>query len=76
MDPTINKLDRHKVCSCLMLAILTVAPLHYHSNKDKIELLVYNEQLAITTGFSLMRAFIVNGKDADGIEKADSVKQR
>ncbi len=65
MKPEIERLDRHKVCSCLMLAILKVAPLHYSEKVEKSKLFVYNEQLAITTGFSLMRAFIVNGKDAE-----------
>lgn len=73
MKPSIDRLDRHKVCSCLMLAILKVAPLHYPPKSEETELCVYNEQLAITTGLSLMRAFIVNGKDAEGKMKEKSV---
>lgn len=72
MKPKIERLDRHKVCSCLMLAILKVAPLHYSEKAEKSNLFVYNEQLAITTGLSLMRAFIVNGKDAEGNMKDPS----
>lgn len=66
MKPEIERLDRHKVCSCLMLAILKATPLHYVEKNEKTKLPVYNEQLAITTGLSLIRAFIVNGKDAEG----------
>lgn len=73
MKPGTNRLDRHKVCSCLMLAILVSAPLHYKEADDRTKLFVYNEQLAITTGLSLMRAFIVNGKDAEGNMKAHSI---
>lgn len=55
-----EKIDRHKVAACYMLAICIVHPIYIlDESRDKICLCpAVNEQIAITVGFSLLRAFV------------------
>ena len=71
MEDVNGKLDRHKVCACLMFAILQANVLHCEiaeSDTDE-RYLVLNEHLALTVGLSLLRAFIVADiTNNDGLE--------
>lgn len=55
-----GRLDRHKVCACYMYAIIKANTLSCRLAKSNTEesYLCLNEQLAITVGMSLLRAFI------------------
>lgn len=56
-------LDRHKVCACLIIAIIKSKPLVYDENEDVFGMKkIFNENLAITIGLSLLYNFI---SDAD-----------
>lgn len=60
-DPT-GKLDRHKVCACYMYAIISANVLGCKLAESDTEqrYLALNENLAITVGLSLLRAFILS----------------
>lgn len=60
-DPT-GKLDRHKVCACYMYAIISANVLGCKLAESDTEqsYLALNENLAITVGMSLLRAFILS----------------
>lgn len=65
-------LDRHKVCACLILAIVKSKPMVYEDNDDNFGIRsIYNENLAMTVGLSLLYNFIVsaNGNNANWLEK-------
>ena len=53
-------LDRHKVCACMIYSILKadVLQLDVLGNKQDGFYSIINEDLALTTGLSLLRAFI------------------
>lgn len=53
-------LDRHKVCACLIIAISKTAPLIDSSSQGVSDLKnIYNENLAISVGLSLLRQYII-----------------
>lgn len=56
-----GKLDRHKVCACYMYAIIRADVLRCRLADSAGEecYLALNENLAITTGLSLLRAFAI-----------------
>lgn len=60
MEDSARRLDRHKVCACYMYAIISAnvlsSKLADSSSEEKY--LALNENLAITTGMSLLSAFI------------------
>lgn len=54
-------LDRHKVCACLILAIVKSKPLVYEDNDDNFGMkCIFNENLAMTVGLSLLYNFIIS----------------
>lgn len=57
-----GKLDRHKVCACYMLAIIKANTLNCHLADSDTErsYLALNENLAITVGMSVLRAFVLS----------------
>lgn len=61
VDPH-GKLDRHKVCSCYIYAILraNVLSCKLADSDTEHKYLSLNENLAITVGLSLLRAFILS----------------
>lgn len=61
-SPT-GKIDRHKVCACYMMAILHASPIIERNSTDLTDdgiNVSYNERLAITVAFSLLRAFTIS----------------
>lgn len=70
-----EKIDRHKVAACYMIAIAMLRPMRFVEKVDNQEIfLAINETLAITVGLSLVRAFAIaairenkkmNEEDAD-----------
>ena len=59
-------LDRHKVCSCLIIAIIKAAPLICVNNEGRSELKnIYNENLAMSVGLSLLREYIITAHSGD-----------
>ncbi len=64
-------LDRHKVCACLIYAIIKSKPLVYDNNENGVGMqYVFNESLAITIGLSLLYNYIVSS----GSENAQWLK--
>lgn len=59
-------LDRHKVCACLILAILKSKPLVYEDNEIGGIKKIFNENLAMTIGLSLLYNFVISS-DKDNI---------
>lgn len=55
-----DKIDRHKVAACYMLAIATIRPMRFVMIDDEKVPIAINERLAITVGLSLIRAFFVS----------------
>lgn len=56
-----GKIDRHKVAACYMIAIIMLKPMRVVGKiGDKAIPLALNETLAITVGFSLVRAFAIS----------------
>ena len=56
-----NFIDRHKVCACMIYAIIKTQPLHSGdetNNKDCFNTI--NEKIAIAAGLSLLRAFVIS----------------
>lgn len=61
MRNTDGLLDRHKVCACLILAIIKSKPLIYEENEDDFGMKnIFNENLAMTVGLSLLYNFIIS----------------
>lgn len=66
-------IDRHKVCACIMYAIIKASPFINNGNEfDEDEYFdTPNEQLAITVGLSLLRGYIINAtEDFEGKKKS------
>lgn len=57
-----GKLDRHKVCACYMYAIIkaNILSCHLADSDTEQSYLALNENLAITVGMSVLRAFVVS----------------
>lgn len=53
-------LDRHKVCACLILAIVKSKPLVYEDDDAGGIKKIFNENLAMTIGLSLLYNFIIS----------------
>lgn len=55
-------LDRHKVCACLIYSIVksSVISQNISSNIDSQKYSTINEDLALTVGLSLLRAFVIS----------------
>lgn len=63
MQDASGKLDRHKVCACYMYAIIkanTVGCYLADSDTEQSHMAL-NENLAITVGMSVLRAFVLSG---------------
>lgn len=60
-----GRLDRHKVCACYMYAIIKASVLSCRLAEGNTEqrYLALNENLAITVGLSLLRAFVISSID-------------
>lgn len=53
-------LDRHKVAACYMAAISVVRPMRFVKKIDNMSIpLAINEQMAITVGLSIVRAYVI-----------------
>lgn len=59
-------LDRHKVCACLIIAIVKAAPL-VDVNSESVSNFknIYNENLAVSVGLSLLRQYIIIAHSQD-----------
>lgn len=70
-----ERIDRHKVAACYMLAIASVSPIRFdissYELSDKHS--IANELLAITVGLSILRAFILN--EIDESEETEETKR-
>lgn len=62
MKEGLDRLDRHKVCSCYIFAIIK-AGLFDGNSSDGEKRLLLDEKIALTLGFSLHREFIVAAID-------------
>lgn len=61
MYSSVERIDRHKVAACYMIAIATTKPMIFVDKiNNKNVPLAINETLAITVGFSLVRAFAIS----------------
>lgn len=76
MEDAGGKLDRHKVCACYMYAIVKshVMSCRLADSDTEQSYLALNENLAITVGMSLLRAFILASIDSSE-ELADEKKE-
>lgn len=65
MKDSMGRLDRHKVCACYMYAIVKAGVLRCNlADSDTEEkYLALNENLAITVGMSLLRAYVLSSVD-------------
>ena len=61
MEDAHGKLDRHKVCACYMYAVVkaNVMSCKLADSDTEQNYLALNENLAITVGMSLLRAFVI-----------------
>ena len=57
MKEAMGKIDRHKVAACYIIAIASVKPMRFIKKHEKY--IAVNESLAITVGFSILRAFFL-----------------
>lgn len=58
MISSVEKLDRHKVAACYMVAIATLKPMRFVKKIDGEDIpLAINETLAITVALSIVRAY-------------------
>lgn len=57
MQEAMGKIDRHKVAACYIIAIASVKPMRFIKKHEKY--IAVNESLAITVGFSILRAFFL-----------------
>ena len=66
MEDAGGKLDRHKVCACYMYAIVKakVMSCKLADSDTEQRYLALNENLAITVGMSLLRAFVLASIDS------------
>ncbi len=76
MQDASGKLDRHKVCACYMFAIVKAGVLGCRLADSDTErsYLALNENLAITVGMSLLRAFVLSSIKSSE-ELPDNVKE-
>lgn len=72
MADNVSKLDRHKVCACYMFSILEAGLLDY-TQSDGDEKYCFDEDIAISVGMSLLRAFIIEALNVS--DKEESEKQ-
>jgi len=70
MSQGVEKLDRHKVSACYILAILKSQPFVVEEDADD-EINVTNEQFAISVGLSILRSFIVSGNGRSDNKKTE-----
>lgn len=64
MDNPDGLLDRHKVCACLIIAIIKAKPLIYNEANNVLNMkAIYNENLAMTVGLSVLRQYIITKGD-------------
>lgn len=70
MDPSIVRLDAHKVSACYMLAILKSCPFEYSREADDNKLIVAIEQLTLTVGLSILRSFLICDRDINNQKKS------
>ena len=81
MQEVSGKLDRHKVCACYMYAIIkanTISCRLADSNTEE-SYLALNENLAITVGMSVLRAFVlssINSSEELSAMTKETLKQR
>lgn len=62
MSSQTEVLDRHKVAACYMVAISLVRPMRFVKKIDNRSIpLAINEQMAITVGLSIVRAYVIAG---------------
>lgn len=60
MISSVEKLDRHKVAACYMIAIATLKPMRFVKKIDGKDVpLAINETLAITVALSIVRAYAI-----------------
>lgn len=60
MNNRTQVLDRHKVAACYMAAVSMVRPMRFVKKIDNISIpLAINEQMAITVGLSIVRAYAI-----------------
>lgn len=66
MEDASGKIDRHKVCACYMYAIVkaNVMSCKLADSDTEQSYLALNENLAITVGMSLLRAFVLASIDS------------
>lgn len=70
MEDINGKIDRHKVCACYMYAIMkaNVMSCKLAESNTEQKYLALNENLAITVGMSLLRAFVIASiENSDGM---------
>lgn len=81
MQKTTGKLDRHKVCACYMYAIMkaNILSCRLAGSDTERRYLALNENLAITVGMSVLRAFVlssINSSDELPEEKKEILSKR
>lgn len=81
MQDSQGRLDRHKVCACYMYAIVKAGVLSCRLADSDTEksYIALNENLAITVGMSLLRAFVFASIDTSediSLEKKELYKSR
>lgn len=76
MEISDDKIDRHKVAACYMLAILYVAPIKFNRKIDGVSPhLALNEVLAITVGLSIVRTFYITSAKKENDSDAKKFEQ-
>lgn len=81
MEDAGGKIDRHKVCACYMYAIVkaNVMSCKLADSDTEQRYLALNENLAITVGMSLLRAFVLASIDSSeelSVEQKELYKSR
>lgn len=66
-------LDRHKVCACMIYSITKSSPfsVSMHSDINSKQYDTINEDLALTTGLSLLRAFVISAINEERISQEE-----
>ena len=78
MRDTDERIDRHKVCACYIYAIVKAHPLEFSLMTDSDDnYSIINEYIAIKTGLSLLRAYIIENasknKELSEKQKSDII---
>ena len=70
-----ERIDRHKVAACYMIAIAYVSPMRFDTSiiQGSKKHYIVNELLAITVGLSILRAFILAAIDASEIKNESKI---